>query len=91
VFFVIISVAATYILHYYNRLAESITPFEFIIITLASFRLIRLFVYDSVARFIRDLFIIKKEQKDKDGNIIIIREKHKDGFKRLMSDLFSCP
>ena len=69
-----------------------VSVFEFVILTLAVFRLQRLFVYDSVSQFIRDIFLETKEVlDDKEGVIYVIRSKYKTGVKRLFADLLSCP
>lgn len=90
-FFLALFVGAVYILYLLNRVPESITFFETLIITLAVFRLTRLLVYDSVFRFFRDFFVDKGIQKDADGNEIVVRRIYKDGIRRTISDLLSCP
>lgn len=59
---------------------------DFILLTLAIFRLTRLFVYDGVCAFIRDLFVDIKEHKGQ-----LIRTKKVFGLERALSDIFSCP
>jgi len=91
VLFLFLFGGAVYVLNMFNRIPDSITFFETMIITLAVFRLTRLLVYDSVFRFFRDFFVEKATDKDIDGNEIIIRRIYKDGIKRTVSDLLSCP
>ena len=64
--------------------------FEISILSLTIFRVIRLLVYDSVSQFIRDIFLDVSEV-NLDGKAMIHRQKPKDGIKRLMCDLLSCP
>ncbi len=44
-----------------QNLLNEIQLFEFIILVLATFRLIRLFVYDKVMKWLRDIFEIKEK------------------------------
>jgi len=53
--------------------------------TLASWRLIRLFVYDTVTKFVREQFLDPKEVKG-----VVILEKPAHGPRRTLADLFSC-
>ena len=74
-------------------LVDRITEIRFseaLLLTLACFRLIRLFVYDSVSQFIRDMFLEVSEVK-KGKEIFIKRNKPKNGIKRLICDLIGCP
>lgn len=74
-----------------GRTLNDVTVFEFVILSLAVFRLQRLFVYDKVAQWIRDIFLETKEVEGKDGVIYVIRSKHAKGIRRLFADLLSCP
>lgn len=56
VLFVIIVVLAMLYLDSRGKLPNRINVFNFILLSLATFRLIRLFVYDSITNFIRDHF-----------------------------------
>ncbi len=54
-FFVGLIVFATYlIIKKFNGLPTTIVPFDFFLITLATFRVVRLFVYDKITLFIRE-------------------------------------
>ena len=71
---------------------ESRIPFselelvDYVLMTLASWRVTRLFVYDNVTKFIREQFWdIKKVGKG------LKLEKPKTGPRRTLVDLFSCP
>lgn len=56
VLFAVLVAAAVYYLNAHNILPRAITVFDFVLLVLATFRLVRLFVYDSVTNFIRDHF-----------------------------------
>ena len=75
-----------------GSLPTSIPIFDFFILILASFRLTRLFVYDSIAQFVRDVFIDKSSTWDsKKEQNIVSRNKPKKGIKRKFYELFACP
>ncbi len=59
---------------------------DFVLITLASWRLTRLFVYDMVTKFVREQFldVVKVGRK-------FALEKPKTGPRRTLADLFGCP
>lgn len=65
---------------------EDITFFDIALITLASFRVVRLFVYDSITKFFREQFYDAKEVKGK-----ILLTKPTSGPRRTLADLMSCP
>lgn len=69
----------------------TIEPWEFVLLGLASFRLIRLFTYDQVMRVVRDWFLITEEKVGEDGVTYLVRKKPLNGGRRSLSDLFSCP
>lgn len=69
----------------------SVTVFEFIILALAIFRLIRLASYDSIAQFARDVFTDTTWEEQKDGTFLVTRTKPKSGFRRKCYELFVCP
>lgn len=64
--------------------------FEFVLLSLAVFRLTRLFVYDSVSQWIRDIFLDTKEETVA-GVVYVIRSKPQTGIRRLFTDLLGCP
>lgn len=64
----------------------SMGPFEFIIFSLATLRLTRLFVYDAITQFIRDWFLDVRPEGDD-----FSRQKFDSGFKRAVSDVLLCP
>ncbi len=87
VFFLILVVMGAIILETESRipLAE-LTTVDYLLITLASWRLTRLFVYDAITKFIREQFWdVKKVGK---GYQL---EKPLTGPRRTLADLFDCP
>jgi hypothetical protein len=86
----VILVAEIWVLDTYGTLPTSIGLFDALLITLATFRLTRLFVYDAIMQFVRDWFL-KREVSITDTDITINRSKYPDGLHRALSDLFSCP
>jgi hypothetical protein len=87
VFFVILVVLGTIILETESRLTlTDISLTDYLLITLATWRVTRLFVYDGVTKFIREQFWdVKKVGK---GYQL---EKPKTGPRRTLADLFDCP
>lgn len=87
IFFVMLVGMGTIILETEARIAYTeLTMVDFALITLASWRLIRLFVYDHITKFIREQFYdLKKVGK---GYTL---EKPKFGPRRTLADLLTCP
>lgn len=69
----------------YKPLQEA-TLFDIVLVTLASFRLIRLFVYDKITAFFREQFLDARMTKTS-----IVLSKPAGGPRRTLSDLLSCP
>lgn len=69
----------------YKTVAE-LTLIDFLLITLASWRLVRLFVYDSMTKLIREQFY--DAHKTRSGVELV---KPDSGPRRTLIDLFSCP
>lgn len=65
---------------------EDLTLLDVTLITLASFRLIRLVVYDAITKFFREQFWDTKETK-----MGLMLEKPAVGPRRTLADLLSCP
>lgn len=86
----VLLVIEIWILAEMGNLPVAIGIFDALLITLATFRLTRLFVYDSIMYFVRDWFLIREVIYTSD-EVIVKRKKYPSGFKRAMSDLFSCP
>ena len=86
-FFVILVIMGAIILETEARVGWiDLTIFDYIIMLLASWRLTRLFVYDSLTRFLREQFldVVKVGRGYK-------LEQPKSGPRRLLSELFTCP
>lgn len=87
VFFVGVLVMAAIVLKTEARIAYTdLTLLDLTLITLASFRITRLFVYDSVTRFFREQFYDVKTVRNKMGLV-----KPLVGPRRTLADLISCP
>jgi len=65
---------------------SDLTATDFVLIALASFRMIRLVTYDKVSAFFREQFWDAKELKTK-----VVLTKPERGPRRTMADLLSCP
>ena len=67
------------------------SPFTFLILVLATYRLTRLIVADRVTQWMRDLCVRVTVLKDPvSGEERVIRTQLRKGPRRLFSDLFSC-
>ena len=86
-FFTILVVMGAIILETESRIAiAELTLVDYVLITLASWRLTRLFVYDAITRFFREQFfdVVKVGRKHK-------LEKPTTGPRRTLADLLTCP
>jgi len=79
-----------YGLDFFNIDIASVSLYEFVILALAVQRLTRLFVYDSIMQFVRDVFLDLKEVEE-NGEIMIERHKPTTHVRRLMYELLACP
>lgn len=70
---------------------DSISLFDFALVTLASFRITRLVVYDKVASFIRAPFIHTIRMNTESGEPAIVTEIPEKGPERAIAELLSCP
>lgn len=68
------------------RTPESLVLADYVLMTMATWRLIRLFVYDAVTKWFREQFY--NPVKTKDG---VLLEKPATGPRRTLADLLSCP
>jgi hypothetical protein len=87
VFFTLLIVMGAIILQSESRIPFSeLMLVDYVLITLASWRVIRLFVYDAITKFIREQFLdIAKVGKSYE------LVKPKFGPRRTIADLLSCP
>lgn len=87
IFFVVLVIMAGIILSTEsNKDMETITIFDVVVLSLATMRVVRLFVYDAITKFFREQFWDAK--KTKEGYVL---EKPKHGPRRTLADLLSCP
>lgn len=86
-FFLFLVVMGAIILETEARIPwADLTLIDFTLMTLATWRLIRLFVYDHITKWLREQFYdVKKVGK---GYTL---EKPKFGVRRTIADLFTCP
>ena len=87
VFFLILVIMGSIILETESRIVlDELSTVDFILMTLATWRLTRLFVYDNITKFIREQFFdVVKAGK---GYTL---EKPKVGPRRTLADLLTCP
>jgi hypothetical protein len=64
--------------------------FDFIIVSLAAFRITHLLVFDEIAKFIRKPFISEIEIEDATGNKNIVIEARGTGIRHFIGSLLSC-
>lgn len=85
-FFIVLVVMGAIIVDTEGRPLEHLTTIDFVLMTLATWRLIRLFVYDAVTKWLREQFYDVKKIGGK-----ITLEKPLTGPRRTLADLLSCP
>ena len=87
VFFLILVIMGAIILETESRIVlDELSTVDFVLMTLATWRLTRLFVYDNITKFIREQFwdVVKVGK----GYTL---EKPKVGPRRTLADLLTCP
>ena len=67
-----------------------LTIYDLVILSLANFRLIRLFIYDNMTLFIREIFMDLKVLDDNDTKKYVFMES-KNAFKLTLYKLSNCP
>ncbi|GLB58935.1 DUF1360 domain-containing protein [Cytobacillus sp. NCCP-133] len=67
-----------------------ITPMELVILSLASFRLTRLIVFDKISEFIRSPFIEEVEEKNEEGEAEIYLVVKEGRIRSFFGELLSC-
>ena len=91
-FFVLVAYALLRTLYVANGgLPTSIGVFDSIILALATFRLTRLFVYDKITRFLRDLFQHTDEEYTQEGVTYFRKTERTNGPLRTAYELLICP
>lgn len=74
------------------RTIASISPYHFILVSFATFRLTRLFVADHITQWLRDLCMKSVTVKDPLTGVTFVRcEKPIKGLRLLISDFLGCP
>ena len=87
VFFTILIILGAIILETESRmLVSGLSVVDYVLVTLATWRLVQLFVYDAVTKFFREQFwdVVKVGRGYR-------LEKPKTGPRRTIADLLSCP
>jgi hypothetical protein len=74
-----------------GTLPTSISFFDMSLVILATFRLTRLFVYDKITRFLRDLFFHSKEEYTEEGVTYFAKKERMHGPLRTIYELLTCP
>ena len=70
---------------------SGITSFQFVVLSLATFRLTRLLATDNVMLWLRDMCVnVNEKTNPETGLLCIVREKPLKGFRLLLANLFEC-
>jgi len=86
-FFIVLVVAGIEVLNVHSyRPLYSVSGADILLITLATYRLIRLFVYDKITAFFREQFFDVVEVEG-----VTILMKPEKGPRRTLGDLITCP
>lgn len=86
-FFGVLLLYITLLEQYAYRPLTSLTLVDLFLITLATFRMIRLFVYDNITAFFREQFW---DMNDVGGGEMVLTKPLR-GPRRTLADLLSCP
>lgn len=91
-FFIIVAVAMARSLHVTNgHLPTSISLFDLSLLVLATFRIVRLFVYDKITHFLRDMFQHVEEEYTQEGVTYFKKVERTGGPLRTAYELLICP
>jgi hypothetical protein len=82
----VLCIALSYLSLVQSGVPHAIPTFDALLLALATFRLTRLFVYDHITQWIRDLFL---QVRVTNGSIV--REKPERGVRRTIATLLDCP
>lgn len=74
-----------------GSIPTTISLFDLSLITLATFRLTRLFVYDKITRFLRDAFFHSNEVYTEQGVTYFSKKERTHGPLRTIYELLTCP
>lgn len=71
---------------------SGMNPFQFVILSLATFRLTRLLVADHIMLWLRDMCVnVREETSPETGLLCVVREKPLRGVRLLFANLLGCP
>jgi hypothetical protein len=70
---------------------ESIRPFDFFLLSLATFRITELVTADSIAKFLRDPFVKREKVREPDGTVDVKVKPAGRGLKKAFGELIICP
>ncbi|HVZ76328.1 MAG TPA: DUF1360 domain-containing protein [Candidatus Paceibacterota bacterium] len=91
IFFIIVLAGALWLMQYVRGgYLTSVPPFDFLIMALAAFRITRLIVYDKIARWFRELFVMRREV-ERNGKTYVEIHPYPRGFRHTIYDLLQCP
>lgn len=91
-FFIAVAVGMIWSLHTsLGKLPTSIPFFDLVLIVLATFRLTRLFVYDKITLFLRDMFQHTEEEYTQEGVTYTKKVERTGGPLRVAYELLVCP
>jgi hypothetical protein len=92
IFFLAVAVFMMYSLRAAKgTLPASIPLFDLVLVILATFRITRLFVYDKITFFIRDMFQHAEETYTQEGVTYLRKRERTDGPLRTAYELLICP
>jgi hypothetical protein len=92
ILFVVLSIVLLRCLEARGILVDYVPFGDFIILSLAIFRIIRLVAYDNIALFIREAFLdVKTVRYAEEGEEFIERVPSENSLKRTISKLLNCP
>lgn len=92
IFFIVVATVMIWSLHKTNgALPTSIPLFDLGLLVLATFRLTRLFVYDKITYFLRDMFQHAEEEYTQEGVTYFKKTERTRGPLRVAYELLICP
>lgn len=91
-FFIVVAVSMTWSLYVTNgHLPTSIPLFDLVLLVLATLRLTRLFVYDKITHFLRDMFQHVEEEYTEEDVTYFVKVERTGGPLRTAYELLICP
>ncbi len=91
-FAILLAFSIIYFCKIYGRVPWGrVPPLDMLLMALAVFRITRLFVYDRITQFLRDMFLRTRVIKDEHGRVVVERSLYKTGPLRTIHDLLGCP